>query len=316
MPGSMHLAESIYQEVSLVVHVKSPGQIVIGDDGVPVVDYGYKNGQHLGKQSNPLAVASTAQQHMANYINSNDSRYLEKFWNCIRWLVDQKEDFGSHYMWGYNFQSTAYGDRQPWYSSLAQIHILLAFEQARGMDSDLITDEIIEKTLKAFEIPIADNGLMWFEEKGYGQWYAEYVVLGRASPPFILNGHMEVLILLHGFHERTGSEAAKRLFDKGVIGLLPHLGEYDTGKWTYYDREGNFAYDYHYTHLEELKTLHNLTGNPIFLDYYNKWKSYFPINPLWARKRFAAYLLVSVLFFVVATSLYTCFRLWMRRLVK
>ena len=52
MPGSMHLAESIYQEVSLVVHVKSPGQIVIGDDGVPVVDYGYKNGQHLGKQSN------------------------------------------------------------------------------------------------------------------------------------------------------------------------------------------------------------------------------------------------------------------------
>jgi hypothetical protein len=114
---------------------------------------------------------------------------------------------------------------------------------------------------------------------------------------------------LHEYWQSSGDTDAKGLFDAGVIALKGVLPRYDTGYWSYYDLESNLAYDYHYTHIDELRQLHELTGEPMFAEYADRWDSYFPLNPWWARKRFAAYLLnVAIVWIILACGLVVWWR--------
>ena len=306
LPQSMQRAESVYRNVSMWLHSNYPGQIILDDNGIPVVDYGYKDGTYIGKQTNPLAVAASAIQHYDKFKESGELKHKTYLQNCINWLEDTKIDNGQCYLWAYDFPNTGYSPSAPWYSSLAQGRIMLAFDYAYQLTGEERYLKLADKAMLALATPIKEGGVMYQDSDSIGKWYAEFVSLERDKPPFILNGHMEVLQYLQEYYDRTGSEQAQTLFQDGVAELKVHLPEYDAGYWTYYDREGNLAYDYHYTHVEEVQYLYEVTGDEVFKEYHDKWASYFPLNPFWARKRFAAYLLnVTLSFSVLAVSVAT-----------
>lgn len=307
MDNSMKLAENIYRNIAIVFKLDSPGKVEMDENGIPYVDYGYRQGVYIGLQRNPLFVANQAIQYYDEYHRTGELEYKEKTLNCLGWLISSKIESGNTYLWMYDFPNTGYENTYAWYSSLAQIRIIDAFTKGYQLTGDDSYKQLAERALLALDTPIAEGGLMYPSEDGEGKWYAEVVSYEREKPPFILNGHMEVLIYLNDYQELTGSKLAQSLFDAGVFELKKHISGYDTGYWTYYDREGNLAYDYHYTHIEEVADLYQITGDKAFNEYYEKWSSYFPVNPLWARKRFAAYLLnfaiLSSLSLIVLTSL-------------
>jgi len=80
---------------------------------------------------------------------------------------------------------------------------------------------------------------------------------------------------IYEYYKITGDKKALLLFEKGVDELKRHLHEYDTGSWTKYDLVGTMAsVKYHRVHVEQMKIMYELTGDEIFLEYYEKWKAY------------------------------------------
>ena len=184
---------------------------------------------------------------------------------------------------------------------------MLAYERAYRLTGEDRYLELAESAMLSLDTPINEGGVLYRDSDSIGNWYCEIVSDEVSKPPFILNGQMDGLLYLYEYYERTGSEYALELFEEGLAQLEAVLGDYDTGSWTYYDLEENFSYDYHYTHIKQLERLYEITGNETLLEYKNKWSSYFPKNPMWARKRFAAYLLNAVIIFsilAVATSVF------------
>lgn len=302
---SMKMAESVYREFSMVTHYYSPSQSIPDESGIPMDDGGYKGRTYIGKQRNPLSVATAARDYYNNFMNSGNMTDKTYFENCINWLETTEIDNGRCSLWAYNYYDSY--THPPWYSALVQARIMLVFERAYELTGEKRYQELATKAMLSLDTPIEDGGVMYQDADSVGKWYAEVASHERDKPPFILNGHMEVLMELWEYYNRTGSQHAHLLFQEGVAELKPHLKDYDTGYWTYYDREGNLAYDYHYTHIQEVRWLYEVTGDEIFKEYHDRWASYIPFNPLWARKRFAAYLFNVAIIFLVLAALVTAY---------
>ncbi len=106
----------------------------------------------------------------------------------------------------------------------------------------------------------------------------EYGYKGEPKPK-TLNGFIFALIGIHEYYRITKDDDALYLFNRGLDELKRHLDDYDTGSYTVYDLVGTPAGKYHEVHVKQMLTMYNLTGDPIFLEYYEKWKAY--SNDLW-----------------------------------
>lgn len=302
LDNSIHNALVVYSYVAKPLHLQNPNVIYLDSEGVPFVDYGYKHGKWIGVQRNPLTISHFANNYYVEYIGSEDENELEFFMNCISFL----EDIGECKEYNnISFMVFPYAFRdKDWYSAMAQSSISISFLNAykiTGSDTYLNKSELAMNTLK---VPIEEGGVLYIDPEDGGYWYAEVAYAKELNNiTLILNGNLFSLLDLHKYYGETSSEDAKILFDKGVEEVKNHLHEYDAGPWTYYDRQGNCAYDYHYIHVEQMKELYEITGDPIFEKYYQKWKSYIPFNPLWARKRFAGYVLNIFLIFLIGVTL-------------
>jgi len=278
------------------MHLHDPNVIYVDSDGVPFVDYGYKHGKWIGVQRNPLTISHYANNYYEEYIKGKNEKNLEFFMNCISFLgyVGEYKEHNniSFIVFPYNFSTNDKTTEVPWYSAMAQSAISISFLNAykiTGNDTYLNKSEL---AMNALKVPIEEGGVLYIDPEDGGYWYAEVASAEKLNNiPLILNGNIFSLLDLHNYYEETGSEDARILFEKGVNEVKIHLHEYDAGHWTYYDRRGDWAYDYHYVHVDQMKELYEITEDPVFEEYYQKWKSYMLLNPLWARKRFAAYLL-------------------------
>ena len=61
--------------------------------------------------------------------------------------------------------------------------------------------------------------------------------------------------------------------------MVSNLAEYDMGFWSLYEQSGTrlrmvASPFYHALHIVQLKVLHRLTGEKIFLDYASRWDGY------------------------------------------
>jgi D-glucuronyl C5-epimerase C-terminus len=295
---SVDISQEAYHDLFSIVKIyKIPSKTITDNNGITLVDYG--NNQVV---ENPLVIADSGLQYYSMYRKTGDPVAKEKFFNNIDVLNKTKTDSGKAYIWAYNFPDPSYNITPPWYSALAQSKILLAFEYAYELTGDENYRNIANKTLRSFSTPISDGGVMYPDPNSSGYWYEEVASPQRDKPPFVLNGHLEVLIHLSEYYNLTKDDFAKVLLDKGVSAAEAHLKDYDANYWTYYDREGNWAYDYQYTHVDEMKELYAITGDKIFLDYYEKWSRYLPLNPMWARKRFGAFLFVDGIIIIIACA--------------
>jgi hypothetical protein len=129
-----------------------------------------------------------------------------------------------------------------------------------------------EKVYNSFEVDISKGGVKYVDEKG-DIWLEEYAL---SPPPRVLNGFITILFGIHEFHKVTGKEKPKKLWNQGIKTLKNNLDKYDAGYWSIYDllRKYPSTLSYHRIHVSQLKNLHKLTHEKMFLDYSKSWEKY------------------------------------------
>lgn len=91
----------------------------------------------------------------------------------------------------------------------------------------------------------------------------------------ILNGWIFAIFGLYDFWLAFNDKKAFDIFMLSVNTLKRHLPEYDSGYWSYYDRQGNLASPfYHDLHIHQLSALAMVVNEPIFAEYCERWIAY------------------------------------------
>ena len=162
--------------------------------------------------------------------------------------------------------------KAPWKSSLAYGVVLSCFSRAYHITKDVKYLNKSKSLLKGYTED--------FYSEIFGMpFYEEYPI---EPGHYVLNGFIFALIGLYDFHQISGDEHAKNLFDQGLETLEFILPLYDLGDGSCYDLQHLHSHtppykarwQYHCTHIEQLKTLYLITKKPIFETYYLRFKSY------------------------------------------
>ncbi|MCD6098978.1 MAG: hypothetical protein J7K33_00185 [Candidatus Marinimicrobia bacterium] len=269
------MAKDAVFNISDAIGYQSPKKIILDESGVPYIEYKYQNGKYVGeKRRNPVTISQTGMKYLEKYYETKEEKYKELFLNCSDWLVENAKNKGDYSVWEYssiiyypNF--TLY---PPWVSGMAQGQGIQVLAYAYNLTGNEIYLNTAKSALGAFYVPVEEGGVLYIEDDG-GWWYLEYGYKGEPKPK-TLNGFIFALIGIHEYYRITKDDDALYLFNRGVDELKRHLNDYDTGSYTVYDLVGTPAGKYHEVHVKQMLTMYNLTGDPIFLEYYEKWKAY------------------------------------------
>jgi len=239
--------------------------------GIPVIDYRTMNGVYIGKQRNPVTTSQKSWNWLKLYQQTKDVIYYNYFFNCAQWLMEWSEKTSNGLMLPYRFPYPPYNLVPNWYSAMAQGQAIQTLTYAYRISQNKIYLDYAKEMLKPLKIEIKNGGVgIKLNENAW--WYEEYAS-SAIKPPMVLNGMNFCLLGIYEYYKTTGDPEAKEVFDRGINGLLLELHKYDCDGWTYYDQLGHISSShYHSIHVNQMKQLHDITGNEKFLYYYERWK--------------------------------------------
>ena len=259
----------------LVPNVEAHTGIEIEPDenGVLTVDY---HGVQR-KVYNPLIVASGALEYYRDYVKEKDKEQsINKFINSVDWLVNNAKDKGVYSLWEYDYPWMFYGWVSPPYSSaLAQALGLEVVTLAYELTRDEKYLDVSKKTIRSFLVDYEDGGFVSHENIENNSLFLHILAKPGFQKTYVLNGHTNSLLSLWTYYEKTKDPIAKTIFDKGINYLKENLVKYDTGSWSSYDLMENWAMTgYHKGHILQFKMLYEITKEPVFNGYADRFEKY------------------------------------------
>lgn len=245
-------------------------QLVPDENGVMMYDYGGS----IGAVYNPKVVAQQGVQNYNSYQLTGDPQARQNFIGAANWLLAHSADKGNYSLWEYNFRWKSYGGVEPPYASaLAQAQGAYVLAQAHNMTGD---ERYLAEAKNAFGAFMADydaGGVA--SDEGRDSVFLQLLAKPGFQKTYVLNGHTNSLLFIWKYYEYTHDYRALIVFGKGMNWLVGNLHKYDTGKWSYYDQEGNRARDnYHEGHINQLGKLYEITGEPILKEYRDRFIAY------------------------------------------
>jgi hypothetical protein len=243
------------------------------DNGIPMLDY---RGS-IGPQYNPIAIAQYGLGNYNLFRETSESNRRQRFLAAADWLVDNLElHLGGTHVWMHHFDFE-YRDmlRAPWHSGLAQGQGLSLLTRAHVETGDRRYEGAAEIAFLAFCSDMSEGGVVHLDDSGQ-PWVEEY----PASPPtHILNGFIWALWGVRDHALATGSTEADSLWDQSVETLVNNLHLYETKNWSLYDLSSTGRMKmvasgfYHRLHIVQLRIMADLTGNPVFERYADRWEN-------------------------------------------
>lgn len=241
--------------------------------GIPMLDYRGK----IGRQYNPIAIS---QWGLGNYNllkRTGQDKYRANLLLGADWLCDNLEaNVAGVQVWNHYFD-WEYRNRlmSPWFSGLAQgqgISLLLRAFKETGLKKYLHT---AEQAFESFVRP-TDHGGVCFTDANGDIWFEEYIV---SPPTHILNGFIWAAWGVFDYFLATGSSAAEALFSRAIATIQRNLHSYDLGFWSLYEHAGTrlpmiASPFYHRLHIAQLRVLHRITAEDLFLQYAERWEGY------------------------------------------
>jgi hypothetical protein len=258
--------EGIYQVVMRKPMVYAINQL--DERGIP-----YLIDNKIGKQRNPVIVCNKALAYYDSF-KEGDSTQLISFLNCAGWLIENSTSSRDFSVLPYRYNWSIYNMVSPWRSGLANGVSLQVFIKAHSVTKDKKYLEIAKRILNSFYVEVDDGGVTYkFRNRGW--WFEEFASeTGYVSR--VLNGHMFALLGIHEYLEYTKDPDAAYLFEQGILALKDNLSLYDSDVGpSYYDlRARPTDRKYHAVHINLLEKLFEITNDPLYEFYFNKWKTY------------------------------------------
>jgi heparosan-N-sulfate-glucuronate 5-epimerase len=242
-------------------------------NGIPLLDY---QGS-LGRQYNPIAIAQFGLGNFNAYCRSGEGERRKKFLAVADWLVANLEPnraglhvWNHHFHWEYRSRL-----RAPWPSGLAQSQGISVLVRAHEETGKAIYLEYARMAFQPLQKEIRDGGMIHVDERG-DSWLEEYIV---SPPTHILNGFMWAMWGVYDYLLTTQDTVAQRIFEASVRTLRNNLARYDLGFWSLYEQSGTWLQMvaspfYHQLHIAQLRVMHFLTEEALFLDYADRWETY------------------------------------------
>lgn len=251
-----------------------PGwHLYVDENGVPVNDYGTVNGRTVGKQRYPITIAQQALAYAEAYERHGKRQDWQRFQNCLAWLKDHAMYVDSAAVLPVEFDWPVYNLTAPWQSGLAQGQEIKAFLKAFELTGDSTHLRFAGQLLRAFFLPVESGGVTVVLDSS-AWWYEEYADVG-AMPSRVLNGMLQALEAIHRYRQKTGSPAAELLFNRGVEAVRRTVHRYDRNGASTYDLLGQPAgWFYHRVHIRYLDFLFQITGDPVFKIWHDRWSAY------------------------------------------
>jgi hypothetical protein len=241
--------------------------------GIPQLDY---RGS-LGCQYNPIAIAQYGLGNYNAFKNTDDPERRRKFLLAADWLAEHLEInpaglsvWNHHFNWEYRTPL-----RAPWFSGLAQGQGLSLLVRAHRETGAANYRDAARRAFEPFTRTLQEGGVMYRDEDNR-TWIEEYIV---HPPTHILNGFLWGSWGLYDFWLSTGDHAAKSLWLESVATVKDVLPTYDTGFWSLYEHSGTklrmvASPFYHALHIVQLRVMHRLTGDLLFLETAERWERY------------------------------------------
>lgn len=154
---------------------------------------------------------------------------------AVDWLLDPRNHVATKGAAIYNFQFlNVYNDvvtQAPWQSSFGQTYVMKALLHALEQE---LTDKLrgrglLEQTLKAYSVDVADGGLVHADRQG--GWFFEEV----PNRTHVLNAQLSALPAIHEVGQYLSTPTGEAVWQKGLASLSEHLALFDTGYWMRYD---------------------------------------------------------------------------------
>lgn len=242
-----------------------PGKL--DENSVPLLVLDKKN------YHSPVTIAQYGLGNYDKYHTTREGRFLDNFFDAANWFAANYKTINSSCVWYCYFENKLYSLKAPWASALSQGQGISVLARAYILSKQPRYLNIALGAAKLFEIPVSKGGTRTLVDKKH-VFYEEYPS-GKVS--LVLNGFIFSLWGLYDLFLVSKEKAVWQLYEEGLKTLITILPKYDLCGWSRYD-----LYDfsipnvasifYHRLHIEQLKVMHQLTGERIFQKYITVWK--------------------------------------------
>ncbi len=259
------------------------GSLVFDNKGVPHYNYSYTGHHSIGLQGSPLAVSQYALKLYDVFTETANESAKTLFFNNVNWLVntDMLKNNGTFSTYEYSFPWKIGNNtiEPPWRNAMVGGKALSPLVKAFQLSGNKTYLETAKNILNSFYIDVKDGGVT-YKTPSSGWWYEEYASSNSTEEYRVLNGMIHALLGINEYFKLTSDSSAKFLFDQGILALKNDLPKYDYNGTSFYDRLGLPANSFYKSlHVTQLKQFYDLTHEPIFKTFYDRWNKYNIENP-------------------------------------
>jgi D-glucuronyl C5-epimerase C-terminus len=254
------------------------GSLVFDKNGVPYYNYSYTGHNSIGLQGNPQAVSSHALELYRQYLNGSNETAKAYFINNAKWLTgtDMLKNNASFstYEFSFPWQLGNNTIEPPWRGGMANSEALSPLIKAYQITSNNTYLDTAKRLLNSFYIDTKSGGVT-YKSPSSGWWYEQYASRNTTQEPRVLSSMIRAILGINEYYKDTNDTSAKFLFDQGILALKNDLPKYDNNGTSFYDRLGLPANSFYKSlHVRQLKQLYDLTHEPIFKTFHDKWEKY------------------------------------------
>ena len=252
--------------------------LVFDENGVPYYNYSRTGHYSVGLQGSPHAVSTYALELYDEYISTSNESAKTYFFNNVNWLVNTNmlKNNGSFLAYEFPFPWPIgnHTIESPWRNAMVGGEALSPLVKAFELSGNRTYLDTAKKILNSFYVDVKDGGVT-YKTPSSGWWYEEYASRASTKEPRVLNGMIHSILGINEYFKNTGDSSAKFLFDQGILALKNDLPKYDNNGASFYDRLGLPANSFYKSlHVRQLNQLYDLTHEPIFKTFHDKWNKY------------------------------------------
>ena len=224
-----------------------------------------------GLYYHPVFLGHRIHVFLETYRRTGDQKYLRRAEKYVRKIMEICDVVDGTAYARYPFKYSVHVDSSitfepPWYSGMAQgefLGLLVALNHFTGNNDYIQYAHMVFKSFlrigmdkKPWVVRIDSSGFYWIEEYPH-----------QIRPGQTLNGFIGAVFGIYDYYQATGDPAARRVYDASITTLKEYLPQYRRpGKYSYYClghlKEATPAY--HQLHIQMLRRLYQLSGDPFF----------------------------------------------------